>query len=169
MDNELQAITTDSMIGKTFVDKLVKVKSYNGKDEVIFIHIEVQAQKEDEFSKRLFQYYCKLFLRYDQSILTLAILTDGNKSWRPKNYKKEVLGLPIIGFNFWTHKLIDYSEKKHVLETSNNPFAMVVLVHITFLETKKDPQARLHMKLKLTRLYLVLVDLFINLILSLSI
>ncbi len=28
---------------------------------------------------------------------------------------------------------------------------MVVLVHLTFLETKKDPQARFHMKLQLTR------------------
>lgn len=151
LDNELQSITNDSMIGKTFVDKLVKVKSLNGKQEVILIHIEIQAQKEEEFSKRLFQYYCKLFLKYDQSILTLAILTNGSKSWHPKSYEKEIFYLPIISFNFWTHKLLDYGDKKHTLEASNNPFAIVVLVHLIFLETKKDLKARFLMKLQLTR------------------
>jgi hypothetical protein len=30
LDTELQAITTDAMVGKTFVDKLVRVKSLTG-------------------------------------------------------------------------------------------------------------------------------------------
>ena len=46
LDNELQSITTGAMLGKTFVDKLVKVKSLDGREEVVLIHIEVQAQKE---------------------------------------------------------------------------------------------------------------------------
>jgi hypothetical protein len=96
LDNELQSITTDAMLGKTFVDKLVKVKSLDGREEVVLIHIEVQAQKEKEFSKRLFQYYCKLFTKYDQSILTLAVLTDSNQSWRPYNYQKDVFGFSVL-------------------------------------------------------------------------
>ena len=30
LDNELQSITTESMIGKTFVDKRIKIKSLKG-------------------------------------------------------------------------------------------------------------------------------------------
>ena len=152
LDNELQSITTDAMIGKTFVDKLVKVKSLQGREEVVLIHIEVQGQKEEEFSKRLFQYYCKLFSKYDQSILTLAVLTDSHQSWHPSNYQKEVFGFSVLTFNFKTHKLLDYQDKKPVLALSSNPFAIVVLVHLIFLETKKDPKARFLMKLRLTRL-----------------
>ncbi|BBB15375.1 uncharacterized protein RVIR1_08940 [Candidatus Rickettsiella viridis] len=151
LDSELQSITTDAMIGKTFVDKLVKVKSLDGKEEVVLIHIEVQSQKEEEFPKRLFQYYCKLFSKYDQSILTLAILTDSNKTWHPKNYERIVFDFPVISFNFWAHKLLDYDHKKQELEVSTNPFAMVVLVQLVFLNTKKDPNARSLMKFKLTR------------------
>ncbi|WP_218813818.1 hypothetical protein [Rickettsiella endosymbiont of Dermanyssus gallinae] len=151
LDSELQSITTDAMIGKTFVDKLVKVKSLDGKEEVVLIHIEVQSQKEEEFPKRLFQYYCKLFSKYDQSILTLAILTDSNKNWHPENYEREVFGFPVISFNFWTHKLLDYDHKRQELEISTNPFAMVVLVHLVFLNTKKDPKTRSLMKFHLTR------------------
>jgi hypothetical protein len=152
LDNELQSITTDAMIGKTFVDKLIKIKSLAGREEVVLIHVEVQGQKEEKFSKRLFQYYCKLFTKYDQSILTLAILTDSNRSWHPANYQKKVFGFSVLTFNFKTHKLLDYQDKKPELEISSNPFAMVVLVHLIFLETKKDLKARFLMKLRLTRL-----------------
>ncbi|EDP46570.1 hypothetical protein [Rickettsiella grylli] len=58
----------------------------------------------------------------------------------------------MLTFNFKTHKLINYRTKKRELETSNNPFAIVVLVHLIFLETKKDPKARFIMKLRLTQL-----------------
>ena len=57
-----------------------------------------------------------------------------------------------LTFNFKTHKLINYCTKKRELERSNNPFAIVVLVHLIFLETKKDPKARFIMKLRLTQL-----------------
>ncbi|TLY46733.1 MAG: hypothetical protein E6K54_08195 [Gammaproteobacteria bacterium] len=134
LDNELQSITTDAMVGKTFVDKLMKVKSLEGKDEVVLIHIEVQGQKEEEFSKRLFQYYCKLFTKYDQSILTLAILTDSNQSWHPKDYQRDVFDFSVLTFNFKTHKLIDYRTKKQTLE-----------------ETRSDLEARFRMKFWLTR------------------
>ncbi|TKW76303.1 MAG: hypothetical protein DI543_21445, partial [Bradyrhizobium icense] len=150
LDNELQSITTDAMVGKTFVDKLIKVKSLEGKQEVVLIHIEVQGKKEDEFSKRLFQYYCKLFTKYDQSILTLAILTDNNQGWHPTDYQRNVFGYSVLTFNFKTHKLLEYHDKKQDLEISSNPFAIVVLVHLIFLETKKDPKARFLMKLRLT-------------------
>lgn len=152
LDNELQSITTDSMVGKTFVDKLLKVKSLDGKEEVVLIHIEIQGQKEEDFSKRLFQYYCKLFTKYDQSILTLAILTDNNQNWHPHNYHRDVFGYSVLSFYFKTHKLLEYQNKKSDLEISANPFAVVVLVHLVFLETKKDPKARFLMKLRLTRL-----------------
>jgi hypothetical protein len=151
LDKELPSITIDAMLGKRFVDMLFKVTTLEGKEEVLLIHVEVQGQKEDKFPLRLFQYYYRIFEKRGQSILTLAILTDGNKSWHPKSYQKEVFGFPVVNFNFWTHKLLDYSDKKKALETSNNPFAIVVLVHLIFLETKKDPEGRFRMKLQLTR------------------
>jgi predicted transposase/invertase (TIGR01784 family) len=151
LDKELQAITTDAMIGKRFVDKLFKVKTLEGQEERILIHIEVQGKKEEKFPKRLFHYYCKLFTKRDQSILTLAILTDDNSQWHPKRYQKEVFGFPVLNFNFKTSKLLDYKNKKQVLSRSSNPFAVVVLAHLALIETKKDPAARCQMKFSLVR------------------
>ncbi len=151
LDKELQAITTDAMIGKRFVDKLFKVKTLKGQEEVILIHIEIQGKKEEEFSKRLFQYYCKLFTKRDQSILTSAILTDDNHTWHPKQYHRETLGFSVLNFNFQTCKLLDYQDKKPELAGVENPFAIVVLAHLAFINTKKDPKARFLLKYQLTR------------------
>jgi hypothetical protein len=83
---------------------------------------------------------------------TLAILTDGNNSWHSKNYQKQVLGLPILSFNFQTNKLLDYQKDKKVLEETVNPFGIVVLVQLAAIETKGNPQSRYEMKARITRL-----------------
>lgn len=46
LDKELQAITTQSMLGKRFVDKLIKVKSLKGTELWVLLHIEVQGEKK---------------------------------------------------------------------------------------------------------------------------
>lgn len=154
LDTELQTIATDASIGKRFVDKLFKVKTLQGQEEVILIHIEIQGKKEDEFSLRLFQYYYRLFEKHGHSILTLAILTDANSTWHPKNYQTQVLGLPILSFNFHTNKLLDYQARKKELEETINPFGIVVLVQLAAIETKRNPQGRYEIKARITRLLL---------------
>jgi hypothetical protein len=154
LDKELQIITTDAMIGKRFVDKLFKVSTFEKQEEIILIHIEVQGKKEDDFPLRLFQYYYRLFEKRGQAILTLAILTDDNRSWYPNSYQKQVLGFPILSFNFQINKLLDYQDDKKGLEATTNPFGIVVLVQLAAIETKSNPQRRYELKAKITRLLL---------------
>lgn len=154
LDTEHQTIAIDASIGKRFVDKLFKVKTLQGQEEVILIHIEIQGKKEGEFPLRLFQYYYRLFEKHGHSILTLAILTDGNSNWHPMNYQTQVLGLPILSFNFHTNKLLDFQARKKELKETINPFGIVVLVQLAAIETKRNPQGRYEMKSKITRLLL---------------
>ncbi|MES2142596.1 MAG: cytosolic protein [Pseudomonadota bacterium] len=150
-DKELQSITTDAMIGKRFVDKLVKVKSLEGDEQVILLHIEVQSRKEDEFPLRLFQYYYRLFDRYKKPILTLAILTDDNKSWCPINYQTVVWRRPVVYFNFETTKLLHYRGREQELAKTENPFGIVVLTHLAAIDTRSNAQDRYQIKFALTR------------------
>ena len=62
LDKELQTITTQAMLGNRFVDKLMKVKSCEGKELWVLLHIEIQGEKERDFEKRLFEYYYRLLL-----------------------------------------------------------------------------------------------------------
>lgn len=155
LDKEMQSITADAMVGKKIVDKLFKVRCLDGQEETVLIHVEAQGQKEEAFPKRLFQYYYRLFDNHDgQSILTLTVLTDDNKSWYPKKYQREVLGFSVLSFNFQVCKLLDYQNYKEDLEKTNNPFGLVVLVHLAAIETRRNPQARYKLKFSLTRLLL---------------
>jgi hypothetical protein len=73
----------------------------------ILLHIEIQGEKENDFPLRLFQYYYRVFDQHKIPVLTLAVLTDHNKNWRPYQYQSSVWNKPIIQFNFKTRKLLD--------------------------------------------------------------
>jgi hypothetical protein len=154
LDKELQAITTVAMIGKRVVDKLARVYLRQGGEQLLLIHIEVQGEKESEFPERLFIYYYRFFDRYKKPIITLAVLTDDQLSWRPNTYQAHVGDMEIITFRFFTTKLIDYREQRDLLEQTNNPFGVIVLAHLAALETRKNLEERFNYKFSLTkRLY----------------
>jgi hypothetical protein len=150
-DKELQAITREAAVGKRCVDKLVQVHSCEGKKELVLLHLEIQGQRQSHFSKRLFEYYCHLYLRYRQPIIVLAILTDDNLTWRPESYRSVVWEQPVIHFRFYTHKLLDYRGQELILGENKNPFAWVVLAQLAAIETKQDSDARFQQKFSLVR------------------
>jgi hypothetical protein len=154
LDKELQMITTESMIGKRFVDKLIKVTLFNDGERWLQIHIEVQGESESNFGQRMFRYYYRLYDRYDKPIISLAILTDDNASWRPRSYRQEVVGMEVLTFHFLSTKLLDYRNKIEELEQTTNPFGTVVLVCLAALNARKDSEKRFEYKVSLTkRLY----------------
>jgi hypothetical protein len=151
LDKELQAITKEPMLGKQFVDKLIKVKSKQGKSLFVLIHIEVQGEKQTLFPKRLYQYQYRLFDRYNIPIITLAVLVDNNPAWRPDCYVNQLWGWEVIRMNFFTIKLLDYAKKRSLLEKTKNPFGVVTLAQLAALETRKNSDARYNLKFALTR------------------
>ena len=151
LDKELQTITTQAMLGNRFVDKLMKVKSREGKELWVLLHIEIQGEKERGFEKRLFEYYYRLYDRYGIPIMTLAILADGNRAWRPSVYQAKVWGTEVLSFRFFAIKLLDYADKIEFLEQTANPFGVIVLAQLAALKTRKKPDARVTAKFSLTR------------------
>jgi predicted transposase/invertase (TIGR01784 family) len=107
-----------------YVDKLVKVFTKTGQEEWILIHVEVQGYTDQDFARRMFQYYYRILDKYDKPITAFAIFADSNKSFHPKYYEREFLGTKVY-YAFNTYKIIDQADEE--LEASNNPFAMAVL------------------------------------------
>ncbi len=151
MDKELQAITKDAMVGKQFVDKLIKVKSKDGQEQFVLVHVEVQGEPQTTFPLRLYQYNYRLFDRYHLPVVTLAVLVDTHKSWRPTHYSNMVWGQEIVRLNFFTTKLLDYSEDRSVLEQTDNPFGIITLAQLAAGETRKNVEERYQIKFVLTR------------------
>ncbi|ETR65278.1 MAG: hypothetical protein OMM_14509, partial [Candidatus Magnetoglobus multicellularis str. Araruama] len=150
MDKELSKITSDAKTGIRYVDKLVKVWRKNGEETWVLLHIEVQGQPQDIFPDRMFTYATRLRDRYQLMVVSLAILADDDPNWRPSTFTEELWGCKK-NFEFPMIKLLDYHDKWEELETSDNPFAVVVIAHLNMLETKNNHEQRLNRKIELTQ------------------
>jgi hypothetical protein len=150
LDKELQQIVRDAELGRRLVDKLVKVYTTEGEEAWVVVHVEVQGQEESDFAKRMYVYNYRLFDRYNRQVVSLAVLADDRKTWRPRRFRTELWGCEER-FTFPSVKLLDYAKREQELEASVNPFAIVVLAHLKTRATRKHPEDRLQWKLRLVR------------------
>ncbi|MGL5868760.1 Rpn family recombination-promoting nuclease/putative transposase, partial [Clostridium chrysemydis] len=87
LDNDLREIARevfDKDSSKTIIsDKIIKVRTKNNKNKIIFIHIEVQSYSsgDEVFSERMFKYFYRLFDKFkyknkeEGEIIAAAIYT----------------------------------------------------------------------------------------------
>jgi Domain of unknown function (DUF4351) len=158
LDKEFQQIARKAKQGKRFADCLVKVKQINGQDLFLLLHVEVQATKEDHFPTRMFTYNIRIFDRFAQPAISLAILCDADPTWRPSQYQV-TLPQTQTTFDFGIVKLLDYQQNWAMLEASENPFATVVMAHLKTQATTRNLQERKSQKFSLIRrLYEMKID-----------
>ena len=159
LSKELRKIAPDSKVGNRYADELVKVYLKSGSTGYIciFIHVEVQGARDTDFLTRMYVYQYRIFDKFRQEgaeVISLAILTDEDPSYRPDEYRVSRWGfelklkIPVV-------KLIDYrldEVKKQELESSENPMAMVVMAHFKSQEIKKArPESKFSAKTELIR------------------
>jgi hypothetical protein len=148
LDKELEQITASSQTKKRYADKLFQVWLLNNEVIWILIHIEVQSQHDKEFPQRMFIYNYRSYDLFNQPVISLAILGDENKNWRPNSYKYGI-GDSEVSMKFSIAKLLDYQWSD--LEASNNLFAIIVMAHLKTKVTTKDLTQREQWKWNLVR------------------
>lgn len=141
LDRELQQITLAVDSGKVTADKLFQVWLHSEENIWILVHIEVQNQEETGFAKRMYQYHYRAFDLYGSQIVSLAILGDQREAWRPNSFGYE-LGGCRLSLEFPMVKLIDYETQWEQLETSQNPFSVIIMAHLRTKSTTDNPEAR---------------------------
>jgi hypothetical protein len=149
LDKELQKVVRDAEIPKRYADKLVEVHRLSGEKALVICHIEVQSQGENDFAARMYGYNYRLRDRYACPVVSLAILADDSKTWRPSRFQDELWGCSTH-FEFPIAKLLDYQEDWAALEASRNPFAVVVMAHLKTKETHNQPVERKTWRYRLT-------------------
>lgn len=150
LDKELQQIAPEAAGGRRIVDALAQVWLNDGALEWLLLHVEVQGQRDALFPKRMFIYHTRLLDRFDRDVVSIAILTDTVKGWRPGRFTR---GRPesLITFDYTAVKLLDWRSRWQELEASTNPFAVVVRAHLAALATRRDVSGRFGPKLALVR------------------
>lgn len=151
LDSEFQSVVKDSELGRNRADKLVEVVLKDGDKRLLNVHIEVQSQKDSHFERRMFTYFYRIFDKYGELPLSLAVLADTNARWRPTKYKRKLVD-NLINFKFSSVKLLSYEPQLEALQKSNNAFALLTAAHLLTKRTKHNPTARKEGKLTLVRL-----------------
>lgn len=132
LDKEVQAVARRAATGRRYVDLLVKVWQRDGQEHWLLIHVEVQAQSEEQFAERMYLYHSLLFLQYRRPIVSLAVLIDQRPEWRPATYGYDHWGC-ALQFQYPVMKLLDWRGREEELAASNNLFAQVALVQLAAL------------------------------------
>jgi hypothetical protein len=150
LDKELQQVVQDAELGRRHTDKLVKVWACDGSETWVLIHVEVQGDAEAGFAERMYVYHYRLFDRYKVDIVSLGVLADTTKTFRPTTYRWARWGCEIE-FHFPMVKLLDWRSRWAELEASDNRFALVIMAQ---LEAKAhiEGEERKAAKFRLVRL-----------------
>lgn len=149
LDKELQKVLANSERGRTYADKLVKVKLINGEEKWLLIHIEVQGIPEQHFAERMYRYNSRIYEHYKKEVISLAILSDIYNQFRPDTYHYAELGFEIT-VHYPLAKLLDYLPQRETLLKGDNVFGLIVLAQLD-AKLLKDPQQRLTAKVTLIR------------------
>jgi len=151
LDKEFQALfpSGGDEDRRRIVDKLAKVRLLSGEEEWILVHVEVQGESEAEFNDRMFRYNVLTRFRYGKEVVSLGVLTDEARRFRPGIYLRRMPGQVLL-FRFPTVKLLDYEGRREELKASRNPFALVVTGHLEARGAKSAEQ-RFEVRFRLAR------------------
>ena len=94
------------------------------------------ASAERDFEERLYTYNYRIFDRYHKDVITLAILTDDNKKFRPEKYEVKYPDTALT-LKFGIRKLLDYRPQIAKLEKDKNPFVVITHTYLRLMEAKK--------------------------------
>jgi predicted transposase/invertase (TIGR01784 family) len=142
MDKELSELfpELERKGGSRFVDMLVKTYLIDGTEEWILVHLEIQGEGSNNFAFRMFQYWYRIYDRYENDIVALAVFTGGKNQKRPAHFHKSFLGTEIQ-YKYNAYHILDDSEEE--LLAMNNPFALIILAAQKALLMDKIPEQEL--------------------------
>ena len=139
----------DADVGDREADKLFEVQWRDGGQELVLVHVEVQAQGETDFAQRMYVYNTRIWQRYGRPAVSLALLVDEDPQFRPDQFVREKGGCRLT-FTFPVVKLLSYKSEEE-LETDPSPLAVASLVQLGKLRAGSDMERRLAIKLVLAR------------------
>ncbi len=148
-DKELAKIMVGADAGDCEADKLFEVQWRDGGQELVLIHVEVQAQGEQDFAQRMYVYNTRIWQRYGRPAVSLALLVDADPHFRPDQFVREKGGCRLT-FTFPVVKLLSYKSDAE-LEADPSPLAVASLVQLGQLRAGSDMGRRLAIKLALAR------------------
>ncbi len=126
-------------------DFVVRVRTREGKPEIVIVHIEVEAKRKPRFGRRLFEYYALLWLSSDAPIfpIVLFVTGGGRQGISTETYRHEVLGREVMRFQYASVALAGFSGREYL---EKGPLAAALAC---FMRWRQEPDlVRAHVDLR---------------------
>lgn len=135
LDKELDQVFPhpEGAVGLQIADKLVRVYTREGGEEWILVHVEVQEQYRQDFSRRMFRYFYRILDKYGKRITAYAIFTGPGSRKKPDAYELSFMGTTLV-YRYNIYQVA--AQQEQALLNDPNPFALVVLAAKTALKGK---------------------------------
>ncbi len=95
-------------------------------------------QHDPDLPRRLFIYHYRIFDKYGVSPLTLAILGDTSRKWRPTSYRHQLFGCGIT-FHFRICKTIDFEDKLDDPRYRHQQTLFIIAAHLGTQQHRQNP------------------------------
>ena len=66
---------TDVVGGEKKIMDIVALAKFQQQNYSFLVHVENQASSDTEFNRRLFRYFCSLFLKYDRPVYPIVVFS----------------------------------------------------------------------------------------------
>jgi hypothetical protein len=129
-------------------DVIVEVGTLRGDEQVVLVHIEVEASRKGSLPARMFEYYSLLRTMRKKPVLPIAcvlILNAGGLQWQ--TYREDLFGHTLVEFHYGQVGLFDLDSSTYL--ASGDPVAAT-------LATLMQPGGRPVAEVKLEALYSVI-------------
>lgn len=118
--------------GRKMADQIAKVQLKNGKEQWILVHIEIQSEDDEDFPRRMFEYFYRIYDRYHKKIVAIVLFTDrSTKSTNNFNYK--YFGTEL---SYTFNKFIVSNFDEEELKNSKKLFSKALLAAMYMNQTK---------------------------------
>lgn len=135
-----EEVLTDVTAGeKKVIDLLVKVK-YKQQETFFLIHVEAQSYTQQDFAKRMFQYFARLYEKYNLPIYPVVIFSfDEPLRPEPKIHSVTFPNLEVLKFEFAAIQLNRISWRDYL--TQQNPVGAALMSKMNILPSER-PQVK---------------------------
>ena len=132
-------------------DIIMEVRLKSGKSRLLYIHIEVDSYGNQDFGEKMFRYFYRIWDKYKKDVTAFALFV-GESVPQTHNFFEYEFGATKIRYDFPSY--IAKNQNQVELKKSKNPFAIAILACIFIIQTRKDLENRLKLKLELTNFIL---------------
>lgn len=116
---------------KTVADVLAKVKLINGQEEYILIHTEIQSSRDIDIPRRMFRYFCNIWMKHEKPVYAFALFIDESR-WRDpisNVFNMDFMGTELA-YKFHLQKTKNYDYEEYL--DYQNPIVTAFLIRMNY-------------------------------------